>query len=130
MIPRGSSVPSGPFPGPTSTVQNRIGFFSPVSSSIDSTVPTTSPPVVGGTVCTPSTSNPMRSNASVTSSVDVPGGRVIASASHSRERCMTQTSDPKAAVNRTSPSTRSRMSGIWLRNCRVRSMPIPNAKPL
>ena len=42
---------------------------------------------------------------------------------------MPQASDPNARVNRTSPSTMSRMSGMPLRNCRVRSMPIPNAKP-
>ena len=36
---------------------------------------------------------------------------------------------PKARLNRTSPSTMSRMSGMPLRNCRVRSMPMPNAKP-
>src|SRR5207237_10620356 len=40
-----------------------------------------------------------------------------------------QTSIPKARVNRTSPSIMSRMSDTPLRNIRVRSMPMPNAKP-
>src|SRR5664279_5524478 len=41
-----------------------------------------------------------------------------------------QASIPKANVNRTSPSTRSRMSGMSCRNIRVRSSPIPRAKQL
>ena len=36
---------------------------------------------------------------------------------------------PNARLNRTSPSTMSRMSGMPLRNCSVRSSPMPNAKP-
>ena len=36
---------------------------------------------------------------------------------------------PNGSENRTSPSTMSRISGIPLRNCRVRSRPMPNAKP-
>ena len=43
---------------------------------------------------------------------------------------MTQcTSMPNARVNRTSPSTMSRMSLTPWRNISVRSMPMPNAKP-
>ena len=41
-----------------------------------------------------------------------------------------QISVPKAAVNRTSPSTMSRMSSTPCRNISVRSMPMPNAKPV
>ena len=41
-----------------------------------------------------------------------------------------QISIPNAVVKRTSPSTMSRMSGRPLRNCRVRSMPMPKAKPV
>ncbi len=40
-----------------------------------------------------------------------------------------QAPTPNGNENRTSPSTMSRMSGMPLRNCRVRSRPIPNAKP-
>src|SRR5580693_3612948 len=40
-----------------------------------------------------------------------------------------QAPTPNGNENRTSPSTMSRMSGMPLRNCRVRSSPIPNAKP-
>ena len=40
-----------------------------------------------------------------------------------------QAPTPNGNENRTSPSTISRMSGMPLRNCRVRSSPIPNAKP-
>ncbi|CAG7017436.1 hypothetical protein PICSAR14_04142 [Mycobacterium avium subsp. paratuberculosis] len=40
-----------------------------------------------------------------------------------------QAPTPNGSKNRTSPSTMSRMSGIPLRNCRVRSRPIPNANP-
>ena len=40
-----------------------------------------------------------------------------------------QTPTPNGSENRTSPSTMSRMSGIPLRNCRVRSRPQPKAKP-
>ena len=36
---------------------------------------------------------------------------------------------PNGSEKRTSPSTMSRMSGMPLRNCRVRSRPQPNAKP-
>ena len=41
-----------------------------------------------------------------------------------------QISVPKAAVKRTSPSTMSRMSSTPWRNISVRSMPMPNAKPV
>ncbi len=37
---------------------------------------------------------------------------------------------PKGRVKRTSPSTMSRMSGMPLRNWRVRSRPMPNANPV
>src|SRR6185503_1927526 len=40
-----------------------------------------------------------------------------------------QAPTPNGKEKRTSPSTMSRMSGIPLRNCRVRSSPMPNAKP-
>ena len=40
-----------------------------------------------------------------------------------------QTPAPNGSENRTSPSTMSRISGMPLRNCRVRSSPIPKAKP-
>src|SRR5690606_19130124 len=41
-----------------------------------------------------------------------------------------QASIPNGNVNRTSPSTMSRMSGMPLRNCSVRSRPMPKANPL
>ena len=41
-----------------------------------------------------------------------------------------QISIPNGRVKRTSPSTMSRMSSTPWRNIRVRSMPIPNAKPV
>lgn len=44
--------------------------------------------------------------------------------------CAHQLSIPKAEVKRTSPSTRSRMSVIPWRNIKVRSIPIPKAKPV
>ncbi len=40
-----------------------------------------------------------------------------------------QAPTPNGSENRTSPSTMSRMSGIPLRNCSVRSSPMPNANP-
>ena len=40
-----------------------------------------------------------------------------------------QASTPNGREKRTSPSTMSRMSGIPLRNCSVRSSPMPNANP-
>src|SRR6185312_8521546 len=40
-----------------------------------------------------------------------------------------QAPTPKGSEKRTSPSTMSRMSGMPLRNCKVRSRPMPNAKP-
>ncbi len=40
-----------------------------------------------------------------------------------------QAPTPNGSENRMSPSTMSRMSGMPLRNCRVRSSPIPKAKP-
>ena len=40
-----------------------------------------------------------------------------------------QTPAPNGSENRTSPSTMSRISGIPLRNCRVRSRPMPKANP-
>ena len=40
-----------------------------------------------------------------------------------------QAPTPNGSENRTSPSTMSRMSGMPLRNCRVRSRPMPNANP-
>jgi hypothetical protein len=40
-----------------------------------------------------------------------------------------QAPTPNGSEKRTSPSTMSRMSGMPLRNCRVRSNPMPNAKP-
>src|SRR5690606_3018441 len=39
------------------------------------------------------------------------------------------TTIPNCCEKRTSPSTMSRMSFMSLRNCRVRSMPMPKAKP-
>ena len=58
-----------------------------------------------------------------------PGGQVdvLGQPAHRRAH---QASIPNAAVNRTSPSTMSRMSSTSLRNISVRSMPMPNAKPL
>ena len=40
-----------------------------------------------------------------------------------------QISIPNCALKRTSPSMISRMSARWLRNIRLRSTPIPKAKP-
>ena len=40
-----------------------------------------------------------------------------------------QAPTPNGSEKRTSPSTMSRMSGMPLRNCSVRSSPMPNAKP-
>ncbi len=40
-----------------------------------------------------------------------------------------QTTIPNCCEKRTSPSTMSRMSFMSLRNCSVRSMPMPKAKP-
>src|SRR5690349_5540392 len=40
-----------------------------------------------------------------------------------------QAPTPNGGEKRTSPSTMSRMSGMPLRNCRVRSNPMPKAKP-
>ena len=40
-----------------------------------------------------------------------------------------QAPTPNGSENRTSPSTMSRMSGMPLRNCSVRSSPMPNANP-
>ena len=40
-----------------------------------------------------------------------------------------QAPTPNGSENRTSPSTMSRISGIPLRNCSVRSSPMPNANP-
>ena len=40
-----------------------------------------------------------------------------------------QAPTPNGSEKRTSPSTMSRMSGMPLRNCRVRSSPMPNANP-
>ena len=40
-----------------------------------------------------------------------------------------QAPTPNGSENRTSPSTMSRISGMPLRNCSVRSSPMPNAKP-
>src|SRR5262249_44359061 len=47
-----------------------------------------------------------------------------------RKRDPHQISIPNGRVNRTSPSTMSRMSSTLWRNISIRSMPNPNAKPL
>src|SRR4051794_17380671 len=60
---------------PTSTWQYRIGFLKPVSSSISSTRPTTSGPVVCGGRTTSSTSNPRRTKAVSSSSTVMSAGR-------------------------------------------------------
>jgi hypothetical protein len=46
------------------------------------------------------------------------------------DRRLHDSSDPKASEKRTSPSNMSRMSSTPWRNIRVRSMPIPKAKPV
>src|SRR5689334_17816098 len=68
MTPRG---PSSPLWEPVSTWHHRIGFLSPVSSSISTTRPATSGPRSSGPRWTSSTSRPTRTNASPTVSASV-----------------------------------------------------------
>src|SRR5688572_29724726 len=78
MMPAGSA-------SPTSTRQYRIGFFSPVSSSISSTRPTTSgPSTVDPSATMPSTSRPTRTNAFSSRSASR-SGRSTYSRSHETE---------------------------------------------
>ena len=57
-------------------------------------------------------------------------GRQVGVLPQPGQRRAHQISIPKGSVKRTSPSTMSRMSSAPCRNIRVRSMPMPNAKPV
>src|SRR4051794_32893148 len=64
-------TPRGPSASPVSTWHHRIGFLSPVSSSISRTRPATSGPFRSGPRWMSSTSRPTRTNASPTASTSV-----------------------------------------------------------
>ena len=142
-IPRGSD-------SPTSTWQKRMGFLNSVSSSMCSTRPITSGPVISGNDSMSSISKPTRTKPASISSVVADqvgsparstsvyqdcGARIGQSASFIEwnqcglRRRPAQAAGPNGRLKRTSPSTMSRMSEMSLRNCRVRSSPIPNANP-
>ena len=105
----------------------------------------TSGPVTSSGRWISSTSRPRRTNAVSRSSTDVPAGTSTYSASQPMgtrtgrllrltevtfpSNATVHCSTPNAVVNRTSPSTMSRMSPTPERNCRARSMPMPNANP-
>ncbi len=123
-IPRGSPVP-------TSTWHQRMVLpFECVSSSYSRTRPTTSGPDTSAPTSSMASSfSPSMVSRAATSWTDASGGIWTWSRSHengTRIRAPSRT----ATVNRTSPSTRSRMSLMPLRIISVRSMPIPNANPL
>jgi methyl-accepting chemotaxis protein len=112
-------------------LQNLMGFLNPVSSSIESTRPTTSGPVTSPpSTSTVSTSRPAAMSRAATSRPDWSGGTATYWRIQLRGARIPQTSWPNAVVKRTSPSTMSRMSVTSLRNMSVRSTPMPNAKPV
>ncbi len=116
-------------PGPTSTWQNRMGFLNSLSSSISTTRPATTGPVTGPSGRTSSISMPIRMKASASSSGVGASANSRCSVNQLTGIRTGQASVPKGSVKRTSPSTMSRMSGRPLRNCSVRSRPMPKAKP-
>src|SRR5690349_12761305 len=65
-------IPRCPSASPVSTWHQRMGFLSPVSSSISTTRPATNGPVISGARWISSTSRPTRTNASPTASGSTP----------------------------------------------------------
>ena len=126
-MPCGSPVPLA---SPTSTVHHLmvLPFFCG-SASIVSTRPITSGPVMSW----PGRSMRLeleaeRGQPAARSSVVTSAGR--SAYSRIQESGRLHNSLPNAAEKRTSPSNMSRMSSTPWRNIRVRSMPMPNAKPV
>ena len=98
------------------------------SGSIVSTRPTTSGPLI----CSPgfsiaSSLRPSAVSRAASCSVVTSAGR--STYSRIQETGAFTGSAPKAVVNRTSPSKSARRSSMPWRNIRVRSMPMPKAKP-
>ena len=132
-MPWGSPVPLA---SPTSTVHQLmvLPFFCG-SGSMVSTRPTTSGPEMSAPADSMASSlRPVRVSRAVSSSVVVPSG----TSTYSRIQdlgafivCLfpAQISVPNAALKRTSPSKRGRRSSRLWRNMKLRSMPMPNAKP-
>ena len=101
-----------------------------LSSSMVSTWPTTSGPLRPAPSCsTVSTSRPAATSLAWTSR-PVSVGRQVDVLPQPGKRDPHQISIPNGRVNRTSPSTMSRMSSTLWRNISIRSMPNPKAKPL
>jgi hypothetical protein len=124
MIPRG--------PDPTSTWHQRIVLpLLAVNSSTSSTRPTSTGPTRSApTSSISSTSTPSRTSPAAISRDVSDGGSATCSRSQDSGSRTSQTSVPNGSMNRTSPSNTSRMSSTSCRASSVRSMPMPNAKPL
>ena len=104
------------------------------SGSMVSTRPTTSGPVIAAPgLWMPSSLSPVRVRRAVSSSVLTWSGTSTYSVIQDRGVFISdppsQISDPKADENRTSPSKSGRRSSRLWRNMKLRSMPMPNAKP-
>ena len=116
---------------PTSTLTARIGFLNSVSSSISATRPTVNGPLTG-----PDGDDFLDLVADADQCLlelvdgNIPtrgaGGDDVPQPAVGKPH---QAPTPNGSENRTSPSTMSRMSGMPLRNCSVRSSPMPNANP-
>lgn len=120
-----------PLAVPTSTVQKRMGFLKPSSSSMVRTLPTTRGPLrpTSPSCSTASTSRPADTSRACTSRPVSVAGEVDVLPQPGK-RDAHQISIPNGRVNRTSDSTMSRMSSTWWRNISIRSMPNPKANPL
>ena len=122
-MPRGSA-------SPTSTWHQRIVLPLECSSASNvSTRPTTSGPVTSAPGVLDRLDLEAEHGQPVGQLATVDVGRQVDVLAQPRHGDPHQISIPNGRVNRTSPSTMSRMSSTPWRNIRVRSMPMPNAKP-